>query len=83
MGCECQSLQCNVAEDLHIYVLTLLWCHNKYDDGIDSSPGADVNLADFFGKTPLYICVNNAIVHTGSCKMAVQKLVSAGAIIDK
>ena len=43
--------------------------------------GADVNLADFIGKTPLYICVNNAIVH--SCKIAIQKLIYGGAIIDK
>lgn len=46
-------------------------------------PGADVNLADYHGKTPLYICVNNAIVHTGSCKLAVQKLIAGGAIVDK
>ena len=45
--------------------------------------GADVNLSDFLGKTPLYICVNNSIVHTGECKMAVQKLIHAGAIVDK
>ena len=45
--------------------------------------GADVNLADFFGKTPLYICVNNSIVHTAECKQAVHKLILAGAIVDK
>ena len=45
--------------------------------------GADVNLADYVGKTPLYICVNNCIVHTYSGKTAVQKLISAGAIVDK
>ncbi len=43
--------------------------------------GADVNLADFKGKTPLYICVNNAVVH--SCTSAIKKLLSAGAIVDK
>ena len=40
-----------------------------------------MNLADFVGKTPLYICVNNAIVH--SCKSAIVKLISGGAIVDK
>lgn len=43
--------------------------------------GADVNLPDFQGKTPLYICVNNAIVH--SCRPAIIKLLSAGALVDK
>ena len=43
--------------------------------------GADVNLADFLGKTPLYICVNNAIVH--SSILAVQKLITGNAIVDK
>ena len=45
--------------------------------------GADVNLADFVGKTPLYICVNNCVVHSYTGKIAVQKLLSAGAIVDK
>jgi hypothetical protein len=45
------------------------------------SLGADVNLADFQGKTPLYICVNNAVVH--SCRSAIVKLLAAGAIVDK
>jgi len=40
-----------------------------------------VNLADFQGKTPLYICVNNAIVH--ACRSAIVKLLAAGAIVDK
>lgn len=45
--------------------------------------GADVNLGDFQGKTPLYICVNNAIVHSHSCRSAILKLLAAGAIVDK
>ena len=45
--------------------------------------GADVNLADYLGKTPLYICVNNAIVHTSTYNMAVHVLIVSGAIIDK
>ena len=46
-----------------------------------SRTGADVNLADLIGKTPLYIYVNNAIVH--SRKIAIQKLIYGGDIIDK
>lgn len=43
--------------------------------------GADVNLSDYKGQTPLSVCVNNAIVH--SCRTAIQKLLTAGAIVDK
>ena len=42
-----------------------------------------MNLSDYLGKTPLYICVNNSIVHTAECKLAVQKLIHSGAIVDK
>lgn len=45
--------------------------------------GADVNLSDYVGKTPLYICVNNCIVHSTMGKMSVEKLIGAGAIVDK
>ena len=58
-------------------------CYLKLSRCAEIFAGADVNLSDFLGKTPLYICVNNSIVHTAECKMAVQKLIHAGAIVDK
>lgn len=46
-----------------------------------SLTGADINQADKEGQTPLYICVQNAFVH--SSYAAVECLLSAGASIDK
>ena len=41
--------------------------------------GADINMPDKEGQTPLYICVQNAIVH--SSYAAVEELLRAGASI--
>jgi len=42
--------------------------------------GADVNLADFRGQTPLHMCVGSGMYHQPP---ALLKLLSAGAIVDK
>jgi ankyrin repeat protein len=43
--------------------------------------GANINQADKEGQTPLYICVQNAFVH--SSYTAVECLLSAGASINR
>lgn len=43
--------------------------------------GADINKSDKENQTPLYICVQNAIVH--SSYAAVERLLAAGASVDE